>query len=67
MSNKFDILHDYQETVAKIAELDEVCTRISNSKRGRHLLNAYDEKKRDIEEEREQLEIILEAMNAAED
>ncbi|MDN2452831.1 hypothetical protein [Lactobacillus sp. UCMA15818] len=67
MSNKFDILHDYQETVAKIAELDEVCTRISSSKRGRHLLNAYDEKKRDIEEEREQLEIILEAMNAAED
>lgn len=45
MSNKFDILHDYQETVAKIAELDEVCTRISSSKRGRHLLNAYDEKK----------------------
>ncbi|KRN11539.1 hypothetical protein [Liquorilactobacillus mali] len=67
MGNKFDILHDYQETVAKIAELDEVCTRISNSKRGRHLLNAYDEKKRNVEEEREQLEIILEAMNAAED
>lgn len=44
MSNKLDILRDYQVAVEKITELDHVCEEISQSNRGRHLLEAYDEK-----------------------
>ncbi|KRL97543.1 hypothetical protein [Liquorilactobacillus satsumensis] len=67
MSNKLDILRDYQVAVEKITELDHVCEEISQSNRGRHLLEAYDEKKRNAEAERDRLEDILEAMAAAED
>ncbi|KRL04951.1 hypothetical protein [Liquorilactobacillus oeni] len=67
MSNKLDILHDYQAAVERITELDRVCEEISQRNRGRHLLDAYDEKKRRAEAERDRLEDILEAMAAAED
>ncbi|WP_311407243.1 hypothetical protein [Liquorilactobacillus uvarum] len=67
MSNKFDILEEYRVAEAKIAELNNVCEKISHSSRGHHLLNAYDEKRRDAQAERDRLGVILEAMSAAED
>ncbi|KRL03156.1 hypothetical protein [Liquorilactobacillus capillatus] len=67
MGNKFDILAEYQAAEAKVAELNDVCEKINHSSRGRHLLNAYDEKRRNLLAERDHLEIILEAMSAAED
>ncbi|GAJ25174.1 hypothetical protein JCM15457_29 [Liquorilactobacillus sucicola DSM 21376 = JCM 15457] len=67
MSNKFDILEEYQAAEAKIAELNDVCEKITHSSRGRHLLNAYDEKRRNVQAERDRLGVILEAMSAAED
>ncbi|WP_235720672.1 hypothetical protein [Liquorilactobacillus vini] len=44
MSNKLDLINEYQAAKAKLAELDQVCEQISETNRGRHLLDAYDEK-----------------------
>ncbi|MCI1634358.1 MAG: hypothetical protein LKJ22_10030 [Liquorilactobacillus nagelii] len=67
MSNKFDIIHEYQVVEAKLAELDQVCERISETNRGKHLLEAYDEKRQQLSAEKDRLGAILEAMSAAED
>ncbi|MFT9050353.1 hypothetical protein [Liquorilactobacillus nagelii] len=67
MSNKFDIIHEYQVVEAKLAELDQVCERISETNRGRHLLEAYDEKRQQLSAEKDRLGAILEAISAAED
>lgn len=67
MSNKFDIIHEYQAVEAKLAELDQVCERISETNRGKHLLEAYDEKRQKLSAEKDRLSAILEAMSAAED
>ncbi|WP_281164777.1 hypothetical protein [Liquorilactobacillus sicerae] len=67
MSNKLDLINEYQAAKAKLAELDQVCEQISETNRGRHLLDAYDEKREKAQAECDRLKAILEAMSAAED
>jgi hypothetical protein len=67
MSNKLDIMNEYQAAKAKLAELNQVCEQISETNRGRHLLDAYDKKKEKAQAECDRLSAILEAMSAAED
>ena len=61
MGNKLDIQHEYEEAEKKASELKDVCEKINNSARGRHLLEEYEKK------QKEQLGIILDAIQAAED
>lgn len=67
MSNKFDIMNEYQAAKAKLAELNQICKQISETNRGCHLLDAYDQKKKRVQVECDRLSAILEAMSAAED
>lgn len=67
MGNKLDIQHEYEEAEKKASELKDVCEKINNSARGRHLLEEYEKKHKEAEAEKEQLDIILDAIQAAED
>ena len=67
MGNKLDIQHEYEEAEKKASELKDVCEKINNSARGRHLLEEYEKKHKEAEAEKEQLGIILDAIQAAED
>ena len=44
MGNKLDIQHEYEEAEKKASELKDVCEKINNSARGRHLLEEYEKK-----------------------
>ena len=67
MGNKLDIQHEYEEAEKKASELKDVCEKINNSALGRHLLEEYEKKHKEAEAEKEQLGIILDAIQAAED
>ena len=67
MGNKLDIQHEYEEAEKKATEWKDVCEKINNSARGRHLLEEYEKKHKEAEAEKEQLGIILDAIQAAED
>ena len=67
MGNKLDIQHEYEEAEKKASELKDVYEKINNSARGRHLLEEYKKKHKEAEAEKEQLGIILDAIQAAED
>lgn len=57
----------YNMSMKKASELKDVCEKINNSARGRHLLEEYEKKHKEAEAEKEQLGIILDAIQAAED
>ena len=54
MGNKLDIQHEYEEAEKKASELKDVCEKINNSARGRHLLEEYEKKHKEAEAEKEQ-------------
>ena len=67
MGNKLDILHEYQLAEEKCSELSNVCEKLHGTKRGNHLIEVYEEKLRNTESQRDNLSVILDAMDAAED
>ena len=67
MGNKLDILNDYQVAQRKATELSHICTKLHCDGRTQHLQATYDEKLKRIETKRDNLGVILEAINAAED
>ena len=67
MGNKLDILNDYQVAEKKAAELSSACAKLHDRDRTQHLQSAYDEKLRSVELQRDNLGVILEAIDAAED
>ena len=52
MGNKLDIQHEYEEAEKKASELKDVCEKINNSARGRHLLEEYEKKHKEAEAEK---------------
>ena len=44
MGNKLDIQHEYEESEKQASDLKDVCEKINNSARCRHLLEEYEKK-----------------------
>lgn len=67
MGNKLDILHEYQLVEQRCAELNNVCEKLHGTKPTSHLTAVYDAKLKDSIARLDHLEVILRAMDAAED
>lgn len=67
MGNKFDITEEFINLDEKVVELENVCDKINDTERGSHLLEMYNQKKQEVEIQRDRLAMIIDAMNAAED